>query len=287
MDPASTAAPAPPASSDRKWLKWIAIGCAGLLVLGVFGAVGIVTLVLGAVKRSDAYENAFDRVAAHPEAIARLGEPIEPGWLVSGSVNVSGPGGEASLAIPVAGPEGEGTVFVEATKQGGEWHYTTLTLAVEPDNERIDLLTLTGNGSGASVATEEEPIRAAATPSPAAATTSTPGRPEVGAPIFATSVEDLDAPSDRFAAGTSTVYAGFEFAGLEAEDEIAAFWYLEGEKVSEQRFAVGEAFPTGVPASGSLYVSLALEEGFPPGDYRVDVWLEGSRVTSGSFTVAG
>lgn len=285
MDHAPPESPAPPTSSGRKWLKWIALGCAGLLVLGVLGAVGIITLVLGAVKRSDAYENAIARVAAHPQAIARLGEPIEPGWLVSGSVNVSGPGGEASLAIPVEGPDGEGTVFVEATKQAGEWRYTTLTLAVEPDGERIDLLTPAGNGSGASVATEEEPARSASAPSPATATTTTPGRAEVGAPAFATTVEGLDAPTGRFAAGTSTIYAGFEFAGLEADDEIAAYWYLGGEKVSEQRFAVGEAFPTGVPASGSLYVSLALEEGFPPGDYRVDVWLEGKRVTSGTFTV--
>jgi hypothetical protein len=126
-------------SGGRGWIKWVAGGCGCLLVLGVLAVAAIVVGVFGVIKRSDVYEGAVARARSHPAATAALGEPIETGWFVSGSVEASGSGGEANLSVPLEGPRGEGTLYVEATKQAGAWSYQLLELAVE-GGERIDLL---------------------------------------------------------------------------------------------------------------------------------------------------
>lgn len=126
-------------SGGRSWIKWVAAGCGCLLVLGALAAVALVVGVFGIIKSSDVYEDAVARARSHPAATAALGEPIETGWYVMGSVETSGPGGEASLSVPLEGPRGEGTLYVEATKRAGAWTYQTLELAVE-GGDRIDLL---------------------------------------------------------------------------------------------------------------------------------------------------
>ena len=73
-------------------------------------------------------------------AIELLGDPIEAGWLMSGSINTSGNSGDANFTIPVSGPKGKGTVYVEAYKDGGNWQYTQLYLEVEGE-PRVPLVT--------------------------------------------------------------------------------------------------------------------------------------------------
>ena len=136
-------------SGGRSWIKWVAGGCGCLLVLGVLAAVAIVFGVFGVIKSSNVYEEALARARSHPAATAALGEPIETGWYLTGSVETSGPGGEASLSVPLEGPRGEGTLYVEATKRAGAWSYELLELAVE-GGERIDLLA--GDSTGVTAA---------------------------------------------------------------------------------------------------------------------------------------
>ena len=69
-----------------------------------------------------------------------LGEPVEAGLLVSGSVSIEGSSGEADLAIPISGPKGSGTVFVVGARQTGEWKLSTLEVEINSSGERIDLL---------------------------------------------------------------------------------------------------------------------------------------------------
>jgi hypothetical protein len=123
--------------------KWVVLGCGGCALLVVLLA-AFVAAVLGiaftAVKSSDAYRTAVERASEHPLVIDALGEPIEDGLLVTGSVNVSGSSGEASLAIPISGPKGRATVYVEAQKSAGEWHFQVLEVEIAGRSGRIDLL---------------------------------------------------------------------------------------------------------------------------------------------------
>ena len=126
------------AEKGRSWVKWLIGGCAGLLLLGTLGAMGLVWTVMQSMTGSGAYQEAVSRVQAHPEAIAALGEPIKPGFMVSGSVSVEGPSGRAELAIPVRGPRAKGKLYVEATKRADRWAFGLLELQVE-GGDRIDL----------------------------------------------------------------------------------------------------------------------------------------------------
>ena len=69
-----------------------------------------------------------------------LGEPIEPGFMPSGSINISGPSGNADLAIPISGPQGSDTIYLVATKEAGRWNFSLLEVEIKEQSERINLL---------------------------------------------------------------------------------------------------------------------------------------------------
>ena len=128
-------------AAERKgWVKWVVLGCSGAIVIAVLAAVAIFSVVMGSIKKSGAYQDAMEKLRATPAAVAALGEPIESGFFISGSVSVNGPSGEAELSSPVHGPQGKGTLYVEATKSAGRWEYDLLELVVAGQEPRIDIL---------------------------------------------------------------------------------------------------------------------------------------------------
>jgi hypothetical protein len=70
----------------------------------------------------------------------RLGTPINVGFLVAGSVNLSGGTGQANLAIPLQGSKASSTLYVEARQSAGTWTYSTLTVRPDGAGEPINLL---------------------------------------------------------------------------------------------------------------------------------------------------
>jgi hypothetical protein len=269
----------PARTAGRSWIKWVALGCGGFVLLGLLGVAGLVTLVVGGMKRSEAFQQAMEVAQASPEARAHLGEPIRAGRFVRGSIHVTGPGGAASLAIPLRGPQGRGTLYVEATKSAGRWSSTHLALELRDTGERINLLASPGTHPAREGLAAEA---AAEAPQPPAIPA---GPPQVGSPAFATSVEGLRHPTDRFAAGVTTVYAHYEYANVAPDQPIGDFWYIERELISEQHVAPRDVFGPQAASSGSIYVSRTLDDGFPRGDYRVDLWLGDRRVASAGFVV--
>ncbi len=125
---------------SRNWMWFVPTGCLAILVLFAVFVGGIVMLVFGAMKSSDAYESAVTRAKASPEVAAALGTPIEEGLFVSGKVNVEGSSGEADLTIPISGPNGKAKVYAVATKRAGRWTYSTLEVAIDGRDERVNLL---------------------------------------------------------------------------------------------------------------------------------------------------
>ena len=129
--------------SRNIWL--LSCGIITAVLLSIFLCIafigGIFAVVTSAMRSSVPYQDAMTAVQTNPEAVALLGEPIEAGWFVSGSISTSGASGEASLSIPVSGPRGEGTIFVEAEKSGGQWTYYVLALEVDGHPTVIHLST--------------------------------------------------------------------------------------------------------------------------------------------------
>jgi hypothetical protein len=137
----------PQRGEKKSWgvWKWIGCGCGGclvaiLLVVGLIAAIGGLAFV--GLKQADAYKLALERAQNNPQVQAALGEPIEAGLLVSGSVNISGPTGSADISIPISGPKGKGTIYVVATKSAGQWEFSTLEVEIHATGERVDLLGL-------------------------------------------------------------------------------------------------------------------------------------------------
>ena len=124
----------------RHWKWLVPAGCLTGLA-GVAGFIAlIVSLVFGLIKSTTPYKEALAKAQRDPVVIGRLGTPIEGGFLVSGSVNLSGGKGEAQLAIPLQGSRGSGTLYVEARQSAGTWTYSTLTVQPDGAGEPISLL---------------------------------------------------------------------------------------------------------------------------------------------------
>lgn len=126
---------------SRHW-KWVV---PTVILLPVFSCVGVLTLIVslifGMIKGSEPFEDSLRAARANPQIQAALGTPIEPDFLVTGSINLSGPSGDANLAYGISGPNGTGTVFVTGDKSAGVWTYSTLLAEIDPTGQRIDLQT--------------------------------------------------------------------------------------------------------------------------------------------------
>jgi len=120
----------------RNW-KWLLL--AAFLVMVCLG-LGIFTLIMSWMRGSDVALEALARAQANPAVVQRLGARIEEGWLMSGSINVSGGTGDANLEVPISGPKGSAKVYVTAQKIAGAWSYSQMIAAIEASGEKIDLL---------------------------------------------------------------------------------------------------------------------------------------------------
>jgi F0F1-type ATP synthase membrane subunit c/vacuolar-type H+-ATPase subunit K len=138
--------------SIRIWL----LLAAGLMVLAAVAAGGMGYVVVRSIRSSGAYQKAVEELRRHPAVGEALGEPIAEGWLPTGSVNVTGPAGEAKLAIPVRGSKGQGTLYLEAVKRADEWEMTLLQLQ-PPSGARIDCWRVPSTGRSFEAAKAERP----------------------------------------------------------------------------------------------------------------------------------
>ena len=117
----------------------LSIGCLGTLVMIAGASLGVVAIVFSAIKRSDVYQAAIQTARSHPEVRRELGDPIETGFWVSGSVHVTGPSGHADILVPLEGSKHSGTLYGVADKSAGRWTFSLLELEVEGRPNRIDL----------------------------------------------------------------------------------------------------------------------------------------------------
>ena len=125
---------------SRNWKWFVPVGCLSMLAVVAVVIALIVTLVFGALKSSDVYKQAVAKATANPTVISELGEPIEAGWIVSGSINVTGSSGEADLSIPISGPKKAATIYAVALKSAGEWKFSRLEVEVANRPLRINLM---------------------------------------------------------------------------------------------------------------------------------------------------
>ena len=153
-----SAVPAPTLGASparRSWLgrnwKWL---LATFLLGGLALVFGLFALIMGTIRSSDVAKASVAMAQSNRQVAQQLGSPIEEGWLLSGSVNVSNASGDADLSVPISGPKGKGTVYITAHKSAGRWHYSMMQVAIDGSDEKIDLL-----GGGAAAPSQSNMVR--------------------------------------------------------------------------------------------------------------------------------
>ena len=117
-------------------------GCGCLIFFGVWAIViGAFAVALTFIKQSDPYIGALTQARNNEQVIAVLGEPIEPGWWITGSAETTDTSGYADFAFPISGPENSGKLYVVANKSAGLWEFQRIELEVDGQSARIPLLT--------------------------------------------------------------------------------------------------------------------------------------------------
>lgn len=130
-------------SGSQRNRKWILLGiavCLGVVCLCAAFITLIVGIVFGAIRSTDVYQEALQRARNDPAVVEALGEPIEPGWWVTGSIETTGNLGDADFTIPISGPNGSGRLYAVARKSGGPWEFFRLEVAIDGRSDRINLL---------------------------------------------------------------------------------------------------------------------------------------------------
>ena len=127
--------------ASRNW-KWAvpAVALGTILVVSAF-VITLVLVVSAAMTSSTVCVAALERARSDDQVLAQLGEPIETGRWLTGSMNFIAPSGRADLAIPIHGPRGQATLYLRAEKMAGEWQYEILEVAIAGQEGHIKLLT--------------------------------------------------------------------------------------------------------------------------------------------------
>ena len=97
----------------------------------------LLMLIPVTMKKSLAYTMSLVEIQRHPEIIELLGEPIDPGFLLTGSISTNISDGNASIQYSLNGSKGKGKAYVVAYKKFGDWNFEEVVVDIPYANKRI------------------------------------------------------------------------------------------------------------------------------------------------------
>jgi hypothetical protein len=112
-----------------------------MLFFALVLATGIAAIVFSVMGDSEAAKTALREAQASPVMVEELGEPIELGWFITGSIRTFNEVGEADVRIPVQGPTGTASIHVVGTREEGLWNFSTVEATLSQSGRKVDLLT--------------------------------------------------------------------------------------------------------------------------------------------------
>ncbi|MEM7185684.1 MAG: cytochrome c oxidase assembly factor Coa1 family protein [Bacteroidota bacterium] len=125
----------------RNW-KWVVPsgGCLLIIILFIAFAGSLFVGISSMMTDSQAYKDSMEVVAANPQVIDALGEPIETNGMQGGNLSYKNGLNSAELTIPIKGPNGEATIYVAGSGTDDNWSYTLMEVHIDGTNEVINLL---------------------------------------------------------------------------------------------------------------------------------------------------
>ena len=101
-------------------LRWIILGLFGFGLF--FGFTASISVFVFNQMKGDAYQLSLVALHENNNVIDTLGSPLEPGFLVLGSVHTnSSGGGKAGFSYSISGSKSSAEVFVTATRIDKKW----------------------------------------------------------------------------------------------------------------------------------------------------------------------
>lgn len=119
---------------NLKWVLPVAIICGILIFISM-----LFLIIMSIMRSSDAYQTGLLAAKNNAQLIELIGEPIESGWFITGSVQISGSSGSADILIPISGPKGSGTVHVVGEKKLDVWRFIRINFQDDSGYKYIDL----------------------------------------------------------------------------------------------------------------------------------------------------
>jgi len=159
---------------------------------------------------------------------------------------------------------------------------TPATVEIIPTEELPEPAATEETAATVEIIQAEEP---AATDEPTATEEPVSGPPEIGPITFALgATEDFEpvSPAASFEAGITEIHAIFDYSGMSNDYNWERVWYLDGEEILRN-----EA-PWTDPANGRFdYFLDAGGDPLPPGNWVLEIYMEGELLAVGEFTVEG
>ncbi len=124
---------------QKYWTYAALIFVAIIIAILLFFAITALVIFF-VITNSTVYKDSYRLVQNNPATIEVLGQPIESGLIIMGSIKTSGSSGNAELSYSVSGPKNGGNVIVKAVRSSNKWSYQELTLTIKGSDEIIDIL---------------------------------------------------------------------------------------------------------------------------------------------------
>lgn len=122
---------------NKNLAAWGGAVCVILFVVII--GLGAAMLISGAMRSSEFYQHSLDIALSDRTVLRTLGEPVEPGWWVVGSISTGGLTQEGELRIPLKGSKSDGILFAAGRLDAGVYTYFNLVVSVSDSGEIIDL----------------------------------------------------------------------------------------------------------------------------------------------------
>lgn len=118
--------------TQKKWRN------AGLILL--FVVLPLFFILIGNMLKGEAFDQSMAAISQNSEVIEIVGEPIEAGYFVMGSIQTSGANGKASLQYSISGPKGEADVYVQAYKEMEAWELYNVVVHWPESDKKIQVV---------------------------------------------------------------------------------------------------------------------------------------------------
>ena len=135
--PHPTSAQAP----RKRSCLWVAlpVGCVVMLLVCGGGGAAIFYGAMSVLKSAEPFQTAVQLAQQNPEVQAILGENIDSGFAVQGSINLENDTGNVDMTIPVSGSLSSGQIKVKGQRENGQWVYDEI-LFTDSSGNQVDLL---------------------------------------------------------------------------------------------------------------------------------------------------